>query len=111
MPAQCRAGIPLTSDPPRAMSVGNADARLVVPPTATGGRSGLLDFFFGLIGILLLFLQVCCGGWIRGCGASRIFLAPPPRSGGNFLFCFFFPGKFHTICDRLAGGGVHFFES
>src|SRR5260370_15454485 len=110
MPAQCRAGIPLTSDPPRAMSVGNADARLVVPPTTTGGRSSLLDFFFGLIGILLLFLQVCCGGEIGRSCAIRILAATRRRSGRNSLLALIVRKSLQTVVKLLAEAVMHFLK-
>src|SRR2546428_7292938 len=109
MPAQFRVGIPMTSSPLNARSLVYATVRLVVSPSAACGGSGLLDFLFGLIGILLLFLQVCCGGGIRRGRAALGFLAPPRPAGREYPLSLFFLETSQTVVELFSVAIVAFF--
>src|SRR5258708_408588 len=111
MPAQFRAGITLSFDPPRARSLADAHVCLV-PSSTTGGRSGLLDFLFGLISFLLLLLQLRCndGGVIRCGHAVRILEATRRRARWNSFLALIVRQSLQTVVELLAELIVHFLK-
>src|SRR3989442_11751322 len=112
MPAQFRTGIPMTSNPLRARSLVNATVRSVVSPSTGGGGSSLLDFFFGLIGFLLLLLQLRCNdsGIVRCGRAVRILAAARRRARWNAFLALIVRQSLQTVVELLAEVIVHFLK-
>src|SRR5713101_3404679 len=99
----------MTSNPLSARSLIDAYARSVVPSTIPGGRSSLLDFFFGLISFQLLLLQLVRNddGIVRCGRAIRILAATRRRSGRDSFLALIVRQSPQTVVKLLAEAIVH----
>src|SRR5277367_1870778 len=115
-PALLRTGIPQCVVPPE-VSLSHAlwtrkrwHPLLVASSGASRWSGILLDFFLGLIRLLLLLLQVGDGSRIRSSRAVRILPGIGGRAGGNTLLALIFGQRFQARVELLSELVVHVLE-